>query len=104
CTRFVMSHAPLTEENSPAPRRCWLARSRCSKAGDRSVMEEYDLTAENLHPHRILEWLSMHTSRLDAPLHASRLAGALFWGCNSRPKRDALPELIHHSVVPAQYW
>src|SRR6266566_5163291 len=25
-------------------------------------------------------------------------------GCSSRPKRDVLPESIHHSVVPAQYW
>src|SRR5438477_1645645 len=41
----------------PTPRRCWLARSRCSQAGDRSVMEEYDLTAENSRPDRILEWL-----------------------------------------------
>jgi hypothetical protein len=30
----------------PAPQRCWLARSRCSQAGDRSVMDGYDLTAE----------------------------------------------------------
>jgi hypothetical protein len=34
-----------------------VARSRCSQAGDRSVMEEYDLTAENSRPDRILEWL-----------------------------------------------
>jgi hypothetical protein len=46
----------------------------------------------------------MHTSRPDAPLHGSRLAGAVFWGCSSRPKRDVLPESIYHCVVPAQYW
>src|SRR5205814_6596905 len=55
--RCGRGYAPLKEENSPAPRRCWLARSRCSQAGDRSVMEEYDLTAENSRPDRILEWL-----------------------------------------------
>src|SRR5205809_646598 len=55
--RCGRGYAPLKEENSSAPRRCWLARSRCSQAGDRSVMEEYDLTAENSRPDRILEWL-----------------------------------------------
>src|SRR5436305_1306235 len=46
----------------------------------------------------------MHMSRPDAPLNALRSAGAVFRAYSSRPKRDVLPESIHHSVVPAQYW
>src|SRR5437764_10688102 len=46
----------------------------------------------------------MHTSRPDALPDALRLGGAVFWAYSSRPKRDVLPESIHHSVVPAQYW
>src|SRR5438309_8517765 len=46
----------------------------------------------------------MHMSRPYAPLAAVRLADAVFWGCSSRPKHDVLPESIHRSGVPAQYW